>query len=155
MKDSAGKITEEDVFLDEVEFDFGMKEKNPFDHIMFFSKHHTQGKDPEPHWIDLADVSSFLPAKFQEKVVRLYCKNTNKFEEAKRFGHFTVFFSLLSISLFVASLTAGWKSIGHSCGQHRLPHQMPRMVNNRERNDLLKPRVYSSSQSLWLRTKFS
>ncbi len=95
LKDSASAITKEDVFLDEVSFDFGMKEKNPFDHIMFFSKHHDQDEEPEPYWIELADVSSFLPAKFQEKVVRFYCKNTDKFDKAIRFGHFTVFFSLL------------------------------------------------------------
>ena len=92
LNDSAKKITEKDVFLDEVQFDFGMKEKNPFDHIMFFSKHHDQNEEPEPDWIELADVSSFLPENFQEKVVRFYCKNTDKFDEAKRFGYF---FSLL------------------------------------------------------------
>ncbi|XP_064385626.1 deoxynucleoside triphosphate triphosphohydrolase SAMHD1-like isoform X2 [Halichondria panicea] len=81
LKDSA--ITEEDVFLDEVSFDFGMKEKNPFDHIMFFPKHHDQDEEPEPDWIELADVSSFLPAKFKEIVVRFYCKNADKFDEAK------------------------------------------------------------------------
>ncbi len=77
-----------------VKFDFGKKEENPFHHIMFFSKYHDDDEEPIPRRVELAEVSSFLPEKFQEKVVRFYYKTTEKsvtFDEAKRFVHSTVF----------------------------------------------------------------
>ena len=73
-----------------MKFDFGMKEKNPFKHIMFFSKCHNDDEEPKLRRVELADVSSFLPEKFQEKVVRFYYKTTEKqvtSDEAKMFVH--------------------------------------------------------------------
>ena len=89
-----GKLTEDSVYPDKVEFDFGMKEENPFHHIMFFSKPHNDDEKPKTKRVELADVSSFLPEKFQEKIVRFYYKTTEKpvtFVEAKWFVHSTVF----------------------------------------------------------------
>lgn len=63
-----------------MKFDFGNGAKDPFKSIRFFSKHDDKtGKE-----IPLATVSSFLPEKFKEIVVRFYYKGTNKFEEARR-----------------------------------------------------------------------
>ena len=77
-----------------------MKEKNPFKHIMFFSKCHNDDEEPKLRRVELADVSSFLPEKFQEKVVRFYYKTTEKqvtSDEAKMFVHIASIFSLLNI----------------------------------------------------------
>ncbi len=65
------KITTNDFYGDEVTFDFGNKEKNPLDSIMFFSKP-SGDEEPEAKRIKLDEVSSFLPKIFLEKFMRVY-----------------------------------------------------------------------------------
>ena len=60
-----------------------MKEKDPFKFIRFFSK-----KEPNKAMeIPLNKISSLLPEKFQEKVVRVYCKTDSDviIKEAERY----------------------------------------------------------------------
>ena len=77
------KLTADDLFIDPVIFHFGMKEKDPFESIRFFSK-----KKPDKAFkIPLKKISSLLPGEFQEKVVRVYCKHDSEvhIEEAERY----------------------------------------------------------------------
>ena len=65
-----------------------MKEKDPFDSIRFFSKKdHDKAKK-----IPLEEISTLLPKKFQEEMIRVYCicsskldREKEKVEEAERY----------------------------------------------------------------------
>ena len=57
---------------------------------MFFSKQRNQDEERKPKRILLSEVSSFLPEKFQEKVVRFYCKSMDKVDGAQTFVDFTI-----------------------------------------------------------------
>ena len=73
------KLKVKDLLIDIVTFDFGMKEKDPFDSIRFFSKKdHNKAKK-----IPLKEISTLLPKKFQEEVIRVYCVCSSKLDEEK------------------------------------------------------------------------
>ena len=56
-----------------------MKEEDPFDSIRFFSK-----KCPyKAKKIPLKEISTLLPKKFQEEVIRVYCIHSSKLDEEK------------------------------------------------------------------------
>ncbi|RXN27973.1 deoxynucleoside triphosphate triphosphohydrolase SAMHD1-like protein [Labeo rohita] len=65
-----------------VDLDHGMKDKNPIEKVYFYSKR----KPNEASAIKDYQVSSFLPKKFNEELVRVYYKITdeNKEEEKKK-----------------------------------------------------------------------
>ena len=62
-----------------VSFDYGMKTKNPIDHVRFYRKSDQKkaiqiGKD---------EASMIMPSAFHEQYVRLYCKDPVDVEAAK------------------------------------------------------------------------
>uniref|UniRef100_A0A9J7Z2V6 HD domain-containing protein n=1 Tax=Cyprinus carpio carpio TaxID=630221 RepID=A0A9J7Z2V6_CYPCA len=65
-----------------VDLDHGMKDKNPIENVYFYSKR----KPNEASVIKDHQLSSFLPKRFNEELVRVYYKNTdgNKEEQMKK-----------------------------------------------------------------------
>ena len=54
-----------------VSFDYGMKNKNPIDHVRFYRK-----SDPDTAIkIGKDEASMIMPSAFHEQYVRLYCKS--------------------------------------------------------------------------------
>ena len=92
-----------------MKFDFGKGDNNPFDSIRFFSKY----DDNKGKKISLSTVSSFLPERFKETVVRFYYKPTDKpeeFMEAKRFLFNSIAIAnIIIVLLFPDNLMLGSK----------------------------------------------
>ncbi|XP_073697908.1 deoxynucleoside triphosphate triphosphohydrolase SAMHD1-like [Garra rufa] len=65
-----------------VDLDHGMKDKNPIEHVYFYSKRKPNEASPIKDY----QLSSFLPERFNEELVRVYYKITdgNKEEEKKK-----------------------------------------------------------------------
>ena len=63
------KLNAEDIFVDIVSMDFGMKDKNPISKVVFITK------SGEPFISRQEDVSKILPQKFNERYVRVYTKS--------------------------------------------------------------------------------
>lgn len=75
-------LTVNDLVVDIVTFDYGMKDENPIDHMRFYMK-----EDPsKPVKVRKDQVSEMLPQKFTEQSVRVYCKLLDKssLETAKK-----------------------------------------------------------------------
>ncbi|XP_036899901.1 deoxynucleoside triphosphate triphosphohydrolase SAMHD1 isoform X2 [Sturnira hondurensis] len=73
MKPEA-ELKAEDIIVDVVDMDYGMKDKNPMDNVHFYSKtDYSHAKK-----ITKNQVSHFLPDIFAEQHVRLYCKKTDQ-----------------------------------------------------------------------------
>ncbi|XP_053527188.1 deoxynucleoside triphosphate triphosphohydrolase SAMHD1 isoform X2 [Artibeus jamaicensis] len=67
------ELKAEDIIVDVVDMDYGMKDKNPMDNVHFYSKtDYSHAKN-----ITKNQVSHFLPDIFAEQHVRLYCKKTD------------------------------------------------------------------------------
>ncbi|XP_064377433.1 deoxynucleoside triphosphate triphosphohydrolase SAMHD1 isoform X3 [Dromaius novaehollandiae] len=61
----------EDFIVDVINMDYGMKEQNPIDNVLFYCK-----ADPtKAVKISREQVSKLLPETFEEQVIRVYCKN--------------------------------------------------------------------------------
>lgn len=69
-----------DLELDEITFNYGMNEENPIKYYRFFNK---QGKLVSQDEMKKYG-STLLPASFQEREVRVYCKKKEKFNDAKK-----------------------------------------------------------------------
>ncbi|XP_071784898.1 deoxynucleoside triphosphate triphosphohydrolase SAMHD1-like [Asterias amurensis] len=69
-KDGGQQLTEDQLVIHVVKFNYGMANENPTDKVHFYSK-----KDPN-HAFKLTkeEVSWMLPVSFEEKVIRIYCK---------------------------------------------------------------------------------
>ncbi|KAL1281474.1 hypothetical protein QQF64_000277 [Cirrhinus molitorella] len=80
--DPTVSLNAEDFSLYVVDLDHGMKDKNPIEYVYFYSKR----KPNEASAIKDYQLSSFLPQKFNEELVRVYYKRTdgNKEEEEKK-----------------------------------------------------------------------
>lgn len=80
--DPTVSLNAEDFSVYVVDLDHGMKDKNPIDNVYFYSKR----KPSEASKIKDYQLSSFLPERFNEELVRVYYKNTdeNKEEEKKK-----------------------------------------------------------------------
>ncbi|XP_062422349.1 deoxynucleoside triphosphate triphosphohydrolase SAMHD1-like [Pungitius pungitius] len=59
-----------DFFVDVINFDYGMKDENPIDSVRFYKK----DKPSKAFKISKNQVSGFLPEKFSEQLIRVYCK---------------------------------------------------------------------------------
>ncbi|XP_062418113.1 deoxynucleoside triphosphate triphosphohydrolase SAMHD1-like [Pungitius pungitius] len=70
-----------DFFVDVINFDYGKKDKNPIDSVRFYKK----DKPSKAFKISKNQVSGFLPEKFTEQLVRVYCKkdDSESLEAAK------------------------------------------------------------------------
>ncbi|KAF4118053.1 hypothetical protein G5714_000104 [Onychostoma macrolepis] len=80
--DPTVSLNAEDFSVYVVDLDHGMKDKNPIDNVYFYSKR----KPNEASAINDYQLSSFLPEKFNEELVRVYYKITdgNKEKEKKK-----------------------------------------------------------------------
>lgn len=74
LKNRSSPLEKEDIIIHLVYLDYGMKEKNPIDHVRFYNK-----KDPTaPIKVRKNDVSDLLPEKFSEQLIRFYCKKSDE-----------------------------------------------------------------------------
>uniref|UniRef100_A0A8C3LLM8 Deoxynucleoside triphosphate triphosphohydrolase SAMHD1 n=2 Tax=Chrysolophus pictus TaxID=9089 RepID=A0A8C3LLM8_CHRPC len=65
------ELTAEDFIVDVVNMDYGMKDQNPIDNVLFYCK-----ADPSKAIrISKEQVSRLLPGTFSEQVIRVYCKH--------------------------------------------------------------------------------
>ncbi|XP_048205098.1 deoxynucleoside triphosphate triphosphohydrolase SAMHD1 isoform X3 [Perognathus longimembris pacificus] len=68
------ELKAEDFIVDVINMDYGMKDKNPIDHVHFYGK-----RDPRTAIkISKKQVSRFLPETFAEQLIRVYCKKTDE-----------------------------------------------------------------------------
>ncbi|KAL7859562.1 hypothetical protein SRHO_G00147090 [Serrasalmus rhombeus] len=67
-------LKSEDFVVSVVQLNYGHKDKNPIDEVYFYSK-----KNPAmPIKIKKNEVSKMLPEIFEEQLIRVYCKKTDK-----------------------------------------------------------------------------
>uniref|UniRef100_A0A8C9TB92 Deoxynucleoside triphosphate triphosphohydrolase SAMHD1 n=1 Tax=Scleropages formosus TaxID=113540 RepID=A0A8C9TB92_SCLFO len=73
----------EDFIVSVITLDYGMKGKNPIDNMHFYSKKHPT----VAYKILRYQVSQFLPEKFIEQIIRVYCRKTDEksIEVAKKY----------------------------------------------------------------------
>ncbi|XP_030623578.1 deoxynucleoside triphosphate triphosphohydrolase SAMHD1-like [Chanos chanos] len=66
-----------------INFDYGMKDKNPIEDLHFYSKYNQNVAKKIPK----EQVSKLLPEKFAEQLIRVYCKKTDEksIEAAKKY----------------------------------------------------------------------
>lgn len=77
--DSSDMLSADDIIVQVVTFDYGMKDENPVDKMRFYTK-----DDPNiPLRVHRDHVSRMLPKVFTEKVIQVYCKNPNTESKAK------------------------------------------------------------------------
>ncbi|XP_060772802.1 deoxynucleoside triphosphate triphosphohydrolase SAMHD1-like isoform X2 [Neoarius graeffei] len=75
------ELKHEDFIVNVFAIDYGMKDKNPMDNVYFYRK-----TDPtEAIEIPKEEVSILLPETFSEKRIRVYCKQPDKLEAAKKY----------------------------------------------------------------------
>ncbi|KAK2909493.1 hypothetical protein Q8A67_005330 [Cirrhinus molitorella] len=73
-------LNAEDFSVYVVDLDHGMKDKNPIEYVYFYSKR----KPNEAFPIKDYQLSSFLPKRFNEELVRVYCKRSDGNEEEEK-----------------------------------------------------------------------
>ncbi|XP_073697918.1 deoxynucleoside triphosphate triphosphohydrolase SAMHD1-like [Garra rufa] len=80
--DPTVSLKAEDFSVHVVDLDHGMKDKNPIEHVYFYSKRKPNEASPIKDY----QLSSFLPKRFNEELVRVYYEITdgNKEEEKKK-----------------------------------------------------------------------
>ncbi|XP_032701657.1 deoxynucleoside triphosphate triphosphohydrolase SAMHD1 isoform X4 [Lontra canadensis] len=67
------ELKAEDLIVDVINIDYGMEDQNPIDHVRFYSKHNLS----KAVRITKDQVSEFLPERFAEQLIRVYCKKTD------------------------------------------------------------------------------
>ncbi|XP_047394791.1 deoxynucleoside triphosphate triphosphohydrolase SAMHD1 isoform X1 [Sciurus carolinensis] len=68
------ELKAEDFMVDVINMDYGMKDKNPIDHVYFYCK-----SDPSKAIkINKSQVSQLLPERFAEQLIRVYCKKKDE-----------------------------------------------------------------------------
>ncbi|XP_053429539.1 deoxynucleoside triphosphate triphosphohydrolase SAMHD1 isoform X2 [Nycticebus coucang] len=68
------QLKAKDFIVDVIDMDYGMKDKNPIDHVRFYCK-----SDPNKAIrITKNQVSQLLPERFAEQLIRVYCKKTDE-----------------------------------------------------------------------------
>lgn len=74
LKNMGSHLGRDDIIIHLVFLDYGMKDKNPIDHVRFYNK-----KDPTaPIQVRKDQVSDLLPEKFAEQLIRFYCKKPDE-----------------------------------------------------------------------------
>ncbi|XP_038606165.1 deoxynucleoside triphosphate triphosphohydrolase SAMHD1 [Tachyglossus aculeatus] len=71
--DLKAKLTAEDFIVDVINMDYGMKDENPIDKVRFYCK----SNESQAIIITKDQVSQFLPERFAEQLIRVYCKKTD------------------------------------------------------------------------------
>uniref|UniRef100_A0A8C2M3H4 Deoxynucleoside triphosphate triphosphohydrolase SAMHD1 n=2 Tax=Cricetulus griseus TaxID=10029 RepID=A0A8C2M3H4_CRIGR len=79
------QLKAEDFIVDVINMDYGMKDKNPIDHVHFYCKNNTK------HAVKISkdQVSKLLPQKFTDQLIRVYCKKKDKKSLHAARQHFT------------------------------------------------------------------
>ncbi|CAK7320234.1 Deoxynucleoside triphosphate triphosphohydrolase SAMHD1 [Vulpes lagopus] len=67
------ELKAEDLIVDVINMDYGMEDKNPIDHVRFYCKSDLS----KAVMITKDQVSEFLPERFAEQLIRVYCKKTD------------------------------------------------------------------------------
>uniref|UniRef100_A0A8D2DER9 Deoxynucleoside triphosphate triphosphohydrolase SAMHD1 n=1 Tax=Sciurus vulgaris TaxID=55149 RepID=A0A8D2DER9_SCIVU len=68
------ELKADDFMVDVINMDYGMKDKNPIDHVYFYCK-----SDPSKAIkINKSQVSQLLPERFAEQLIRVYCKKKDE-----------------------------------------------------------------------------
>lgn len=68
------ELKTEDLIVEVINMDYGMEDKNPVDHVYFYCK-----SDPNKAiLINKSQVSQLLPERFEEQLIRVYCKKLDK-----------------------------------------------------------------------------
>lgn len=70
LKTNRSGLCKNDVIIDVVNFNYGKKDKNPIDHVCFYTKNDPDKADNRK----MSEVSGLLPKKFEEQEIRFYCK---------------------------------------------------------------------------------
>lgn len=68
------ELKAEDLIVDVINMDYGMEDKNPIDHVRFYCKSDLS----KAVMITRNQVSQFLPERFAEQLIRVYCKKTDE-----------------------------------------------------------------------------
>uniref|UniRef100_A0A3B3U352 Uncharacterized LOC106949175 n=1 Tax=Poecilia latipinna TaxID=48699 RepID=A0A3B3U352_9TELE len=69
-----------EIKVSEIKLDYGKQDKDPIEDVRFYQK-----DDPDKaEELKRDDVSNLLPAKFEETIIRFYCKRTNDPEAGKQ-----------------------------------------------------------------------
>ena len=72
------ELKPDDIVIQNLKIDWAMKDKNPVDHVYFFQN----ARSSEKFHIPKEKVSTLLPEVFQERKVRLFVKDQEKFDAA-------------------------------------------------------------------------
>jgi len=67
------ELKAEDLIVDVINMDYGMEDKNPIDHVRFYCKSDLS----KAVMITKDQVSELLPERFEEQLIRVYCKKTD------------------------------------------------------------------------------
>ncbi|XP_028905381.1 deoxynucleoside triphosphate triphosphohydrolase SAMHD1 [Ornithorhynchus anatinus] len=68
------ELKAEDFIVDVINIDYGMKDENPIDNVRFYCK----SNESQAVIITKDQVSHFLPERFAEQLIRVYCKKTDE-----------------------------------------------------------------------------
>ena len=68
------RLTEDDILVDVVTFDYGKGDEDPIDHVRFYRKDNPE----KPVIVRKDQVSQMLPQSFRERYVRVYCKRLDQ-----------------------------------------------------------------------------
>ncbi|XP_072135874.1 deoxynucleoside triphosphate triphosphohydrolase SAMHD1-like [Mobula birostris] len=68
------QLEAEDLIVNVIPMNYGMKEKNPINNVRFYCKNNPDKAFP----IRSKQVSQMLPDKFSEQLIQVYCKKTNE-----------------------------------------------------------------------------
>lgn len=64
------ELKSEDFIVEVINMDYGMEDKNPVDHVYFYCKSNVY----HAFLINKSQVSQLLPERFEEQIIRVYCK---------------------------------------------------------------------------------
>ena len=77
------ELTEEDLIVEKMHIHYGMKALNPVDRMRFFPKHASLQLNPVARKIDEVVYETVLPRVFEDRAVRLFCRDPEKADAAR------------------------------------------------------------------------
>ena len=111
------ELKAKDLIVDVINMDSGMKDKNSIDYVCFYCKSDLS----KAVMITRNQVSQFLPERFAEQLIRVYCKKTDEktlFAARQHFVHWCLIndFTKPQDGDIVALLITPWKLEWNSAG---------------------------------------
>jgi len=67
-------LQEEDLIVDFLRINYAMKDNNPVDRIKFYSRYN----DYDAFTVDRSKISFIIPETFEETILRVFARNTDK-----------------------------------------------------------------------------